>query len=96
MFYLPKSFIFLGNTLLVCVQEYEDPDDMDEEEIEDRCICFWNLDELTNTSLDIKKVTNRIIHTSMKFPQAMQFCSIVGSDVLVSENDFLVQRSYWP
>ena len=47
-------------------------------------------------SLKIENVTTRKIERFYKQIQTMQFSSMVGSNVLVSEGRSLVQRSFWP
>ena len=44
-----------------------------------------------------KKVYNRkILAGSEKEPETLQFSVIVGSDILVSEDNRLIQHRFWP
>ena len=84
---------YSGNILMVCgnFNSYKHHDLLETSHK------FWNLSELLNKSLKIEDVGHRSICTyPTKSLDTILICAIVGSNILTTEGDSLVQRSFWP
>ena len=64
-------------------------------ETETKSVTLWDMPQLLNNSLKIEEVTKRKFEAESEL-ETTQFCSIVGSNVFTSEDNTLIQRSFWP
>ena len=65
-------------------------------EEENKSVKFWDLKQLTNKSLKIEEVLNKDYETVYNINESFSVCSMVGSNIYTSEENILVQRSFWP
>ena len=58
---------------------------------------FWDLKQLVDSNLKTEDVKNRIIETENKNVDSTESCfaNMVGSDVLITSDFKLIQRSFW-
>ena len=57
---------------------------------------FWSLDEVFDKTLETKDLQCHELNSNSNNNSKMESSAILGSDVITTENKFIIQRSFWP
>ena len=92
------NFIFQIHEELLCINTVTSFYDLihlhnDEQK---RYFKIWNLKDLLDKSVKLENVRNRVLEPLNEKLEEMQFSSVVGSNIYVTEDDQITQYSFWP